>query len=181
VKIPSVNKNGIPIFKHEKPEKRTEIKPNGLLFEPLDERALYLRQNGKCFYCLLPMEPAPHSKHHYANGWTRDHFYAKHYGNIELAGNMVLAHNKCNSEKSNDVPTIKEMHRFKILYADNDVQQVFGKPVTVHSIVCRYSILGCAHVEDCKKKYSPDHTKCGYYGYFKFLDKWWDKNGGKLR
>ena len=69
-------------------------------------------QGGNCFYCHRPMSWLPGS---YATSYTRDHFKAKSKGN-GLNGNTVLAHSKCNMDKSDRDPNKYEKAQFKKLY-----------------------------------------------------------------
>ena len=73
---------------------------------------IFLAQRGKCFYCGRPMSWMPGS---YSTSYTKDHFEAKSKGH-SLNGNMVLAHEPCNSKKSNRDPIKRERQRFKYLY-----------------------------------------------------------------
>lgn len=120
-----VDRNGIRVLQHKKHIVRKLVQPETLRQEPLTERDLYRRQNGKCFYCLDPLDPAAHSMK-YPEGWTRDHFFPASYGN-DLAGNMVLACKLCNSGKSSDAPSAKEIKKFKMLYAGDNLSALFGK------------------------------------------------------
>ena len=73
-------------------------------------------QHGNCFYCHRPMSWAPGN---YATSYTKDHFKAKSKGN-GLNGNTVLAHEKCNKDKSDRDPNKQERAQFKRLYKKID-------------------------------------------------------------
>lgn len=122
------NKNGIPIHVCVKsePPPLPMIQPEALKIANLGVPDLYRRQNGKCFYCLNPMFPAPVQPPKYYNGWTRDHFFPKIFGNV-LQGNMVLSCRRCNEEKDNLAPTTAEVKRFKNLYRGLNLATIFGK------------------------------------------------------
>lgn len=63
-------------------------------------------QNQLCFYC---------HKHMSLDAISKDHFFPKSHG-FSLQGNLVLAHSKCNNDKSNRYPTIEEIIRWTMLY-----------------------------------------------------------------
>lgn len=70
-------------------------------------RVLHECQNGNCFYCNQPM---PYSD------MTRDHFLPQSAGYKYCKGNMVLAHEECNSVKSSHTPTYIECIEFILLW-----------------------------------------------------------------
>lgn len=72
---------------------------------------LLIAQKGLCFYCGLPMDDFGQTE----TSCTQDHFYPRHNGG-KKHNNIVLAHAKCNREKSDRFPTELENVRFDVLY-----------------------------------------------------------------
>lgn len=70
--------------------------------ENLSFEKMIKAQNQLCFYCqqFMPVMTI-----------TKDHIFPKSFGFI-INGNMVLAHQKCNNNKSNRFPTIEEVIRW---------------------------------------------------------------------
>lgn len=73
-------------------------------------------QQYSCFYCSKKLDPIGFNNKTAKHGFTRDHFFPKSWGNI-LKGNTVLACDKCNRKKDNDLPTREEVFRFHSLYS----------------------------------------------------------------
>jgi 5-methylcytosine-specific restriction endonuclease McrA len=82
------------------------------------KRDLFLAQGGKCFYCGRFMKAFAWNKYN-PQGWTRDHFWPKSKPDgivVAQEENAVLACSKCNSTKSNVMPTVKQVHKYNRLY-----------------------------------------------------------------
>jgi hypothetical protein len=62
-----------------------------------------------------------YDKNNYTTSYTRDHFFAKIKG-YSFYRNTVLAHQKCNSDKSSRDPNKDEKLKFKKLYNAIDVR-----------------------------------------------------------
>ena len=81
----------------------------------VDEIVLFMAQQGKCFYCDLPIDTITYPQSN--EGYTRDHFNARCKGN-SITGNKVLAHRLCNEKKDARSPTQSEIDKF------NDIQKI---------------------------------------------------------
>jgi len=73
-------------------------------------------QRCSCFYCFKPISAVGFNNKTEKLGFTRDHFFPRSWGN-GLLGNTVLACDKCNRKKDNDLPTREEVLRFHSLYS----------------------------------------------------------------
>lgn len=76
--------------------------------------ALYQAQGGRCFYCGGPMDDHKFGPEH-GNGWTRDHVVPRCSG-AQRAGNIVLAHYRCNRRKGSRQPQPTEMIRARLMW-----------------------------------------------------------------
>lgn len=85
---------------------------NPLLARPVMTK-LWAKQDGRCFYCLDPMDAEPCISGVPEKGWTRDHFVplALLTGTHNVH-NIVLAHAACNHDKASRLPTTVEVERF---------------------------------------------------------------------
>lgn len=72
---------------------------------------LMIAQHGLCFYCGLPMDDYGDAE----TSCTQDHFHPRHRGG-KKHNNIVLAHAKCNRQKSDNLPDAMDHMRFGILY-----------------------------------------------------------------
>lgn len=80
---------------------------------------LWLAQSGLCFHCHKPMGIGPVRKIKgggYDNGWTKEHLVPRSKGGNGRAGNVVLAHLKCNTARGNANPTSEMLRRGRVLY-----------------------------------------------------------------
>ncbi len=79
---------------------------------------LFELQHDTCFYCSRKLDPIGYNKLIDAarNGFTRDHFFPKSWGNT-LQGNTVLSCPKCNRKKKDHFPTREEVLRFHRLWS----------------------------------------------------------------
>jgi hypothetical protein len=78
---------------------------------------MYEIQNHKCYICKEEM-PSPDTvllKTQECTGVTLDHVVPRIKGGTKLAGNSLLAHGRCNSRKSDRIPTPCELTYLKIV------------------------------------------------------------------
>ena len=61
-------------------------------------------QGGRCFHCGRPMGASA----------TDDHLIPRAYGGQDVAGNVVLAHRRCNLLKGDRLPTPEEVERLVV-------------------------------------------------------------------
>lgn len=76
---------------------------------------LYALQKQSCFYCLKRLDNIGHDSTTAKNGYTRDHFFPRSWGN-GLRGNTVLSCAKCNRKKGSTLPSTDEIMKFLHLY-----------------------------------------------------------------
>lgn len=67
-----------------------------------DAQLMDILQGGRCFYCGEPVGAKA----------TFDHVIPQAYGGADVAGNIVLAHRRCNQSKGDRLPTPEEVDRF---------------------------------------------------------------------
>jgi 5-methylcytosine-specific restriction endonuclease McrA len=98
------SKSGLPIT-------ASHIQPHELKIANLQPKTLYLRQEGKCFYCriLIPQDEI-----------SFDHFWPRFAGNHKRR-NIVLSCKKCNTKKGCQPPRPHEIQRFIRLYKGQKV------------------------------------------------------------
>lgn len=75
---------------------------------------LWVVQSGRCFHCGEAMLMRVASNH--GRGWSREHIYPVSRGGRN-AGNVVLAHRKCNSARGNPEPSEDEIERALAIFA----------------------------------------------------------------
>lgn len=84
----------------------------------VSKRDLFLAQGGKCFYCGRFMSAFPYEQNgRNPRGFTIDHFYPKSKPlPIQKEENRVLACIRCNNEKADTEPSVKQVHKHTRLY-----------------------------------------------------------------
>ena len=75
---------------------------------------LWVVQSGRCFHCGEAMLMGVASNH--GRGWSREHIFPVSRGGRN-AGNVVLAHRKCNSARGNPEPSEDEIERARAIFA----------------------------------------------------------------
>jgi 5-methylcytosine-specific restriction endonuclease McrA len=81
----------------------------------LDNHTLHQRQSRRCYLCGFKMQ----------RGLTRDHVWPKAAGGRD-AGNILLAHARCNGSKGDRLP-----YPCELIYRDAIYQQGPVRPVAV--------------------------------------------------
>jgi 5-methylcytosine-specific restriction endonuclease McrA len=94
-------------------------------------------QMHQCFYCGKHLDNVGHDHITAKNGYTRDHFFPRSWGNNYLMGNMVLSCAKCNTKKSDNPPSRAELIRFVKLWSkfDNRYLRNFDEFFVIQEIV----------------------------------------------
>lgn len=78
-------------------------------------RALWILQEGKCFYCGFEMVKATYHRKGQPHGYTRDHFLPYSAGHTN-GGNNVLSCHTCNNDKGDAAPSYEECVAFVTLW-----------------------------------------------------------------
>ncbi len=79
---------------------------------------LYKEFRGKCYYCGIQTEISTPEKRNPAFGATRDHLISPQYGGVNTKNNIVLACNKCNSDKG--LLDVNEWRLLRIVRPDKE-------------------------------------------------------------
>lgn len=86
-------------------------------------------QGGCCFYCYQPIKAKPFRPRNNPTGYTLDHVWPLSRGGA-VHGNIVLSCHRCNTAKSDRMPTALEVAAARQLWTA--FRHVFPSPETAH-------------------------------------------------